>query len=72
MTEGKRVENPAGVHTTIDLSLSEEIEQIASSTLRSLAWRNVGDYGVLILDRVETAPELRVMIGGFSYQSREA
>lgn len=51
------------VQTTFDRTLTQHIDEIARNTLRELAWRNVGDYGILIAERTENNPLLRVMIG---------
>ena len=48
--------------TTLDATMSEQIERLAQDTIEDLAWRHVSDYAIIIIDR-ETM-ELRVMLGG--------
>jgi len=55
------------ISTTFDLALTEQINTIAQNTLRELAWKNVSDYGILVAERWDNNPELRVMIGGENY-----
>lgn len=49
------------VKTTLSLSLTKRIESIASGILANIAWKNVSDYSVLLMDR-ETL-QIRVLIG---------
>ncbi|MDD5376744.1 MAG: transglycosylase domain-containing protein [Candidatus Gracilibacteria bacterium] len=71
------------VRTTFDLALTEQIDTIAKNTLAELAWKNVGDYGILIAERTDpesriagsggrSNPLLRVMIGGADYRESVA
>ncbi|MDD3262385.1 MAG: transglycosylase domain-containing protein [Candidatus Absconditabacteria bacterium] len=53
------------LETTIDFYLSKKIEKLANATIRQLAWKNVSDVGVLLVDRKTN--EIRVLIGGSSY-----
>lgn len=62
-TLSTRGEGDVVVQTTFDNNLTNQIDMIARNTLRELAWRNVGDYGILIAERTENNPLLRVMIG---------
>jgi penicillin-binding protein 1C len=50
---------------TIDSQLTAQISRIARQVQSELARKNVGDYGVLIVDR--STGWVRVMIGGSSY-----
>lgn len=50
------------IQTTFDTKLTEQIDTIARNTLLELAWKNVSDYGILIAERSDSNPELRVMI----------
>jgi membrane peptidoglycan carboxypeptidase len=56
---------PATIYTTIDDNLSREIKTIADQTIYKLLWKDVSDYGVLVIDRQSN--ELRVMLGGMAY-----
>ncbi|MDP2104013.1 MAG: penicillin-binding transpeptidase domain-containing protein, partial [Candidatus Gracilibacteria bacterium] len=58
--------------TTFDNNLTNQIDTIAKNALRELSWRNVSDYGILIAERTENNPLLRVMIGGASYHESSA
>lgn len=49
------------IHSTIDKYLTKEIRHIATQTLQDLQRKNVGDFGILIIDR--HSKEIRVMIG---------
>lgn len=59
---------PAIVHTTIDDNMSREIKNIADQTIYKLLWKDVSDYGVLVIDRQSN--ELRVMLGGMAYDGK--
>jgi membrane peptidoglycan carboxypeptidase len=50
----------ATIKTTIDAALTDKIETIARNTILDLAWKDVSDYGIIILDRKTN--ELRTMI----------
>lgn len=62
--------------TTFDRELSEKVNNIAKNTLSDLAWRNVSDYGILVVERSDSGslsnPLLRVMIGGADYSESAA
>lgn len=53
------------IHTTIDSYLTQEIAAIGKQVVMDLQRKNVGDYGVLVVDK--NTDELRVMIGGIAY-----
>lgn len=55
--------------TSIDLDLTNQVQKIADGTLSEIAWRNVSDYAVLMVDR-ETK-EVLVLMGGADYSSSE-
>lgn len=55
--------------TSIDLDLTKQVQKIADATLSEIAWRNVSDYAVLMVDR-ETK-EILVLMGGADYSSAE-
>ncbi len=60
---------PGKIVTHFDYYLSEKIDTLAKTTLKSLSWKNVGDYGVIIIDR--KTMDLRVMIWGENYDGKE-
>ena len=49
------------IRTTIDKALTQKIEDVANGALSDIAWKNVGDYSVLLIDR--DSLEVRVLIG---------
>ncbi|EKD66225.1 MAG: 1A family penicillin-binding protein [uncultured bacterium (gcode 4)] len=53
------------IDTTIDYNLTKKIEELWDNSIFSLAWKNVWDYGILVLDRKSS--ELKVMIWGIDY-----
>lgn len=55
--------------TTIDSSLTEKIDTLARNTILDLSWKDVSDYGIIILDRKTN--ELKTMIGGVNYHATE-
>ena len=57
----------ANIHTTIDAMQTEQVASVAREVVGNLAWKNVSDYGILLLDR--DTMELRVMIGGIDYRT---
>lgn len=59
----------SGTTTTFDIPLTHQIQKIAESVLQDIAWRNVGDYSVLLVDR--KTKEIRVLIGGKDYGSSQ-
>lgn len=54
------------VFTTINLHLTQKIDSLAQNTLKNLTWKNVWDYGVLVVDK--NTMEIKVMIGGTDYE----
>ena len=48
------------IYTTIDYDLTKKINQLAQNTIIPLAWKDVWDYGIIIIDRKTN--ELKVMI----------
>ena len=48
------------ITTTIDADLTDKIDTLARNTILDLSWKDVSDYGIIILDRATN--ELRVMI----------
>lgn len=59
---------PAIVYTTVDDNMSREIKNIADQTIYKLLWKDVSDYGVLVIDKQTN--ELRVMLGGIAYDGK--
>ncbi|MDD2565543.1 MAG: transglycosylase domain-containing protein [Candidatus Gracilibacteria bacterium] len=57
------------ISTTIDYNLTNKIEEIATNSILDLAWKNVKDYGVIILDKKTN--NLSVMIGGKNFYGVE-
>lgn len=55
------------VRTSFDLELTREIQKIADGTLSDIAWRNVSDYAVLLVDR--KTKEVLSLLGGADYGS---
>lgn len=55
--------------THFDYYLSEKINTLAQTTLKNLAWKNVGDYGIIIIDR--KTMWLKVMIWGENYDGKD-
>lgn len=53
------------LYTTIDFYLTKKIEKLAATTIQQLAWKNVSDLWVLVVDRKTN--EIRTLIGGSSY-----
>ncbi len=53
------------LESTIDYDLTNEIENMAESTLKNLSWKWVTDYGVIILDKKTN--QLKVMIWWYDY-----
>ena len=67
-TEKQHKKLPAIVYTTIDDNMSREIKNIADQTIYKLLWKDVSDYGVLVIDKQTN--ELRVMLGGIAYDGK--
>lgn len=40
------------IQTTFNRELTEQIDTIAQSTLSEIAWKNVSDYGILVVERM--------------------
>ncbi len=57
------------IHTTIDYYLSQKINNLAQSTLKTLSWKNVWDYSIVIINK--NTMDLKVMIGGQDYEGKE-
>lgn len=57
------------IETTIDYNLTRKIEDIATKSILDLAWKNVWDYGILILDK--NTNELLTMIWGKNFYWKE-
>lgn len=55
------------IKLTIDYDLSKKIEEISTNAIMDLAWKNVKDYWVIILDKKTN--NLSVMIGWKNYSS---
>lgn len=57
------------LHTTIDYNMTNVIDSLAKNSIKSLSWKNVSDYSILIIDR-ETM-NLKVMIWWYDYYAKE-
>ncbi len=55
------------VRTSADLERTERVRNIAGGVLSELRWRDVSDYGVLLVDR--KTREVRVFLGGADYSA---
>ncbi len=55
-----RGELEGGLYTTINYNLTQKIDELAKTSLKSLAWKNVSDYSIIIIDR--NTLDLKVMI----------
>ncbi len=55
------------LHTTIDLNLTQKIDELAKNSLKTLAWKNVSDYSIIIVNR--DTLDLKVMIWWNNYWS---
>ncbi|MDQ7022903.1 MAG: penicillin-binding transpeptidase domain-containing protein, partial [Candidatus Gracilibacteria bacterium] len=58
-------ENIEKISTTIDYNLTQKIDDLAKNVISGLAWKDVGDYGIIITSRKNN--DLKVMIGGIDY-----
>lgn len=56
------------IDTTIDDNISHDIKKIADQTIYKLQWKNVSDYGILVIDRKSS--ELRVMLWWMFYDGK--
>ena len=59
--------NPSKITTTINLNLTQKIDWLAKTSLKTLAWKNVSDYSIIIIDK--NTLELKVMIWWNNYWS---
>ncbi|MBW7954844.1 transglycosylase domain-containing protein [Candidatus Gracilibacteria bacterium] len=57
------------IFTTISYDLTKKIDELAKSSIKSLAWKNVSNYSIIIIDR--NTLDLKVMIGGNDYYSKD-
>lgn len=64
---GGALPNTPFLRTTFDLDLTRRIGKIADGTLSDISWRNVSDYGILVVDR--KTKEVLTLIGGADYLS---
>ena len=64
----KNLSNGTNLITSIDSGLTRRIEAIADSIRTGLQYRNVSDYGILVVDR--TTMKVRVLIGGADYAGK--
>ncbi len=55
--------------TTIDYNLSKKIDELSKNSIKSLAWKNVWDYSIIIIDK--KTMDLKVMIGWNNYYTKE-
>lgn len=58
------------IRTTLDLALTSKVASIADGVLTNIAWKNVSDYSVLLIDR--DTLEIRTLIGGANFDSSHA
>jgi penicillin-binding protein 1C len=61
----KNLTNGTDLVTSVDSGLTRRIEDIADSIRTGLQYRNVSDYGILVVDRATM--KVRVLIGGADY-----
>lgn len=61
--------NPSKITTTINLNLTKKIDKIAKNSIKNLAWKNVSDYSIIIIDR--NTLDLKVMIWWNDYNSKD-
>jgi penicillin-binding protein 1C len=64
----KKLANETHFVTSIDSGLTRRIESIADSIRTGLQYRNVSDYGILLVDRATM--KVRVLIGGADYAGK--
>lgn len=55
-------------YSTIDINLTNDIENLANESIKSLKWKNVWDYWVIIIDT--KSMELLTMIWWINYNSK--
>ncbi len=56
------------IYLTIDYNLTKKIAKIAKNIIIEKSWKNLWDYGILLIDRKTS--ELLVMIWGYEYNSK--
>lgn len=56
------------IQTTIDYNLSKKIDDLAKTSINKLAWKNVWDYWIIIIDK--KTMELKVMIWWVNYDNK--
>lgn len=61
--------NKIELTTTINLNLTKKIDEIAKTSIKNLAWKNVSDYSIIIIDK--NSLELKVMIWWNDYYSKD-
>lgn len=61
--------NPSKITTTINLNLTKKIDKIAKNSIKNLAWKNVSDYSIIIIDK--NTLDLKVMIWWNDYNSKD-
>jgi penicillin-binding protein 1C len=57
------------IDLTVDYNLTKQIEKIAKNVIVEKSWKNMQDYGILLIDRKTS--ELLVMIWGYDYDSKD-
>ncbi len=65
----KNTQNNGKIFTTLDYYLTQHIDNLAKTTLKNLAWKNVGDYSIIIIDK--NTMNLEVMIGWQDYDAQD-
>lgn len=58
---------PTKSQTTINYNLTQKIDELAKTSLKNLAWKNISDYSIIIIDRNKM--DLKVMIWWNDYFS---
>ncbi|MCT4617161.1 MAG: penicillin-binding protein [Candidatus Gracilibacteria bacterium] len=61
----EQIKGKKEIYLNIDYFLTKKVEHLAKNVVDKLYWKNVRDYGLIILDRHTS--DLKVMIGGYSY-----
>jgi len=56
-------------YLTVDLLLTQKIQEIANESIQELQWKNVSDYGILIVDRKSL--EIKTLIWWIDFQNSE-
>lgn len=65
----KEKEENGNIFTHFDYYLTQKIDNLAKTTLKNLAWKNVGDYSIIIIDK--NTMNLEVMIGWQDYDAKD-